>query len=280
MSKYTTMLRWPVEQKLDDLGLDHTEDNWPQVYEMLGLSDYPIYEEAHRQVLNDKIIRRYYFREIGFETVGQFRWQMRSYMHEIMPYYNQLYQSEGLVTDPMLSKSMDYAEGWSTSGTEEGTRSESGRNDYTGNIEVSGATHDEGESKTDTTTSGTTTSDDRNVFQDTPMNGLDTGAIEAMDYATNVTFDHGETTSGSTSYTEGTTSNDGTEQRSTNETNSTATTLDVGTSNKSGETGSRTHNEKGFDRPQSDILLTYRQTILNIDLEIVNRLDILFIGLW
>ena len=232
MSKYTTQVRWIVEQTLDDLRLDRDEKNWGNVYKKLGLDDYPIFEEAHRKVLNDKIIRRYYFREIGFETAGQFRMMMRRTMHEIMPYYNQLYLSEGLITDPLQTKNLTYKEIWS-------------RDEKTNRAGVS-----------DSTTTQQTTNDDRNVYQDTPMNGLDTGAIEAMDYATNVTFDHGTTDFGSSS---------------TNE-NSSDYTGDFD--------GTKVHEQKGFDHDQSELLLTYRKTFLNIDLEIVESLNDLFMGLW
>lgn len=240
MSKYTTMLRFPIEQRLDDLNLPHTEDNWPHVYGIIGLDDYPIYDEAHRGVLNDKIIRRYYMREIGFETLGQFAWNLRRRMHEIMPYYNELFRSESLVTDPMLSKNLDYTERWtrdeSTSRNKSDTRA------------------------TDTASTSQSTSDDRNVFQDTPMNGLDTGAIEAMDYATNVTLDHGTTENGSSAK---------------NETSGSSTDAYTGDFD-----GTKTHNQKGYDTSQSELLLTYRKTLLNIDLEIVDSLSTLFMGLW
>lgn len=232
MSKYTTQLRWIVEQTLDDLRLSHDECNWGNVYKKLGLDDYPIFEEAHRKVLNDKIIRRYYLREIGFETVGQFKMMMRRTMHEIMPYYNQLYMSEDLIADPLLTKNLTYKEIWS-------------RDEKTNRAGVS-----------DSTTSQQTTNDDRNVYQDTPMNGLDTGAIEAMDYATNVTFDHGTTDFGSSS-------------------------KNKNSSDYKGDfDGTKVHEQKGFDHDQSELLLTYRKTFLNIDLEIVEGLNDLFMGLW
>lgn len=72
MSKYTTELRWIIEQTLDDRGLTHIESNWPTTYETIGLNDYPIFDEAYRNTLNNKIIRHYYTREIGAETVGRF----------------------------------------------------------------------------------------------------------------------------------------------------------------------------------------------------------------
>lgn len=240
MSKYTAMLRFLIEQRLDDLNLPHAEDSWPRVYGAIGLDDYPIYDEAHRGVLNDKIIRRYYMREIGFETLGQFAWNMRRKMHEIMPYYNRLFGSEALVTDPMLSRSLDYAERW--------TRDEATSRDRSDTRAA------------DTASTSRSTSDGRNVFQDTPMNGLDTGAIEAMDYATSVTLDRGTTENGSSAR---------------NETSGSSTDGYTGDFD-----GTRTHSQKGYDTSQSELLLTYRKTFLNIDLEIVDSLSTLFMGLW
>ena len=248
MSKYTTQLRFPIEQALDNRGYNHKESNWKYCYEMLGLNDYPLFDELYRETLNNKIIRAYYFREIGFETLGLFAWQMRRTMFEIMPYYNQLYDSEKLEIDPFLTRNMDYSEKW--------TRDESrtAKQDNTSNS--SGTTAN--------TVDGSTTSNDRNVFNDTPMNGLDSGAIENMDYATNVTFDKGSTTSHTGA--NGSTTNQATEGMERSE---------------SGDyDGTKTHNEKGFDGSQSELLLTYRKTFLNIDLEVVERVGILFMGLW
>lgn len=240
MSKYTTMLRFPIEQRLDDLNLPHAEDSWPHVYGIIGLDDYPIYDEAHRDVLNGKIIRRYYMREIGFETLGQFAWNLRRRMHEIMPYYNRLFESESLVTDPMLSRNLDSTERW--------TRGES-------------TSRDRSDARSaDTESTSHSASDDRSVFQDTPMNGLDTGAIEAMDYATSVTLDHGATESGSSAR---------------NEASGSSTDAYTGDFD-----GTGTHSQRGYDRSQSELLLTYRKTLLNIDLEIVDSLSTLFMGLW
>lgn len=232
MSVYTVQLRYPIEQKLKELGLPSEEGNWNKCYAFIGLSDYPIFDELYRQTLNNKIIRAYWLREIGLETFGLFKWHLRRKMHEIMPYYNQLYESEKLIIDPMTTKNMEFMEKW--------TRDET--------------THRNG--TTDSTTNSTTVNDDRNVFQDTPMNGLDSGAIESLDYATNVTFDNG------------TTSTDG----SANSKNSNEYSGDFD--------GTRTHVEKGYDKSESELLLTYRKTFLNIDLEIIKELEDLFMQVW
>ncbi len=240
MSKYTTQLRWPIEQYLNTRGFNHKESNWKYCYNFIGLDDYPLFDDTYRETLNNKIIRAYYFREIGFETMGQFAWQMRRTMHEIMPYYNQLYDSERLALDPLYSKNMDYSEKWS--------RDETRGTDQTTNTDSTSKSN------------SASRSSDKNVFQDTPMNGLDTGAIESMDYATNVTLDNGSTTN---------------EATGSNSAQTDSSRKEVGDYD-----GTKTHNERGYDKSQSELLLIYRKTFLNIDLEIVNKLNILFMGLW
>ena len=56
MSEYSLQLRWLVEQTLADAKLPNIEANWHAAYDKLGLADYPIFDEAYRQTLNDKMI--------------------------------------------------------------------------------------------------------------------------------------------------------------------------------------------------------------------------------
>lgn len=65
----------------------------------IGLDDYPIFDEQYREFLNAKIIDHYYYREIGLETVDMFIRQLRTKMHEIMPYYNKWYAAEDRMAD-------------------------------------------------------------------------------------------------------------------------------------------------------------------------------------
>ena len=69
----------------------------------LPLDEYPIFDENHRATLNDKIIAHYYFREIGQETPSRFSFNLRRKLNEIMPYYNQLYESEMIKYDPLFT---------------------------------------------------------------------------------------------------------------------------------------------------------------------------------
>src|SRR6056297_3349627 len=86
MSKYTTELRYIINSAYD-----------------LGLDQYPIFDESYRERLNSKILGHYLFHEIGFETVEKFKNRLNIKMNEIMPYYNQLLQSELLKVNPLLT---------------------------------------------------------------------------------------------------------------------------------------------------------------------------------
>lgn len=65
--------------------------------------NYPIFNEEYRPILEDKFIRHFYFREIGFETIGRFLFELETKLNEIMPFYNKLYESTLLEFDPLLN---------------------------------------------------------------------------------------------------------------------------------------------------------------------------------
>ena len=55
---------------------------------------YPIFDEEYRLTFERKFIEHFYFREIGSETVARFKFNLRSTLNLIMPYYNKLYISQ------------------------------------------------------------------------------------------------------------------------------------------------------------------------------------------
>ncbi len=67
----------------------------------LPLNHYPIFSESYRDTLNRKIINHFWFREIGAETPDRFSFYLERKMDEIMPYYNQLYESAMLKFNPL-----------------------------------------------------------------------------------------------------------------------------------------------------------------------------------
>ena len=119
MALYTTLLRSIVEQRQADAHVG--PDDFTVAYRTLGLDGYPIFDESYRQTLNDKIIRHFYFREIGQETVARFRWYMDMTMRENMPYFNQLYSSLNLIVDPITNVRYTYRDVFELATEETGT---------------------------------------------------------------------------------------------------------------------------------------------------------------
>lgn len=354
MSKYTTQLRWIVKYYQDIEGV--TGEDYTPVYQYLGLHDYPIFDNNYRQQLNDKIINHFLFREIGFETAAQFAHFVRKTMHENMPYYNQLYLSQNLITDPITNKKYNWSEvytltqGGETSTTDSRTTNVA-KNDttHTDDDITFGKTIDKetnyGQTEQSTTTfgktvDGTSTTEygqsqltenagsdsvldgnthERVVHSDTPMNQISNSGVENLDYASDVTYtDRESTTANVTTYggttditfggedstsstsSEGgsqgnnivhggtddtATTEGGTETRDIDSTSSgtTATTAtgDVDFSRNLDESGDKSHNIIGYDGTSpAKLLMEFRETFINIDMQVISSLENLFFGLW
>lgn len=87
----------------------------------IGLDDYPIFDEAYRDKLNAKIIRHYWNREIGHETISMFVYQMQTKMGEIMPLYNEHYKLSLKEIDPLSTISMKSLTAMDSTATNSGT---------------------------------------------------------------------------------------------------------------------------------------------------------------
>lgn len=109
MSKYTTEVRFICESlagKTESVGGNGIksviEKAVPQIFDF----GFPIFKEEYRNVLATKILEHYYTREIGYETYGLWKFKLGVRLNEIMPYYNQLYESTLLEFNPLYD--VDY----------------------------------------------------------------------------------------------------------------------------------------------------------------------------
>lgn len=59
----------------------------------LGLSDYPIFDEAYRSILNQKIQEHFWFREFSADTPQRAIFYLNRKMREQMPQINKLYEA-------------------------------------------------------------------------------------------------------------------------------------------------------------------------------------------
>ena len=138
MSKYTTEVRFICETLAGyDMSKGYgkvseiVENSWEKVFDF----DFPIFDPAYRSILCQKILKHYYTREIGFETVGLWKLKLETKMQEIMPYYNKLYLSETYNFNPLYD--VDYTK--THEGSDSGDSNEN--NKHTGSIDDN-ATHE------------------------------------------------------------------------------------------------------------------------------------------
>lgn len=243
MSKYTTEVRFICENYA---GYPHysgeisVADIIEKSREKIFDFSFPIFDEKYRSVLETKILKHYYTREIGFETVGLWKLKLDTEMNEIMPYYNQLYSSTLLEFNPFYDVDI--------------TRKHNTRSDGTKN--------ETSENKSNGTNQDTTNSNSTkwNLYSDTPQGNL-TG-IENETYLTNATKDT---------------------LKSADNSNSIFNTSANGKSDsviKNVEDYLETVKGKQGTEDYSSLLIKYRNTFLNIDLQVIEDLSDLFLNLW
>lgn len=140
--------------------------------------DYDFYcdDESMKTEFEKKFTDYYYFDEIGFETVGRFKHNLRSKLNLIMPYYKQLYvtELEAQKIDFLLNKDL----------REEFIRSVD--NEYENNGTNSGTSKVKSDSNSKNTSNGkSTTSESRldNGVADVNLRNL-TGVVGVEDSST------------------------------------------------------------------------------------------------
>lgn len=131
------------------------------------MTDYPIFDENYRNVLNQKILNHYYENEIGFETAPLFRFYLNNKLNEIMPYYNILYEKQLQLLNN-IDKNVNLVEDFKGTNTNKST------------------TNTESES----TSNSSGTSKNKNLFQDTPQGDLNNIELENQTWATNYTMNN------------------------------------------------------------------------------------------
>ena len=247
MSKYTTEVRFICESKSglsESKGFGGVDEVLNGSWNKIFTSNVSFFDEKYRSVLCKKILKHYYLREIGCETVGIWLLWMNTKLEEIMPYYNKLYESELIKFNPM------YDVDWSRKGNKTGNESGTGSRSTSGNN--SGTN----------TQSGNSSNTRKDLYSDTPQGAL-TG-VERETYLTNArkVSDSGETgVNGSTT---------GSYEDNESSSNKIDTTEDY-VESVSGKQGGGSY---------SKLLNEFRETFLNIDMQVIEEFSDLFMGLW
>ena len=258
MSKYTMEVRYVCEIEAGlkkSVGLKDVKNVVSAACPKIFDDDIPFFDEAYRLPLEKKILMHYYTREIGAETVALWKLWLNNRMRELMPYYNQLYESTLIEFNPLYTK--DYTEEYDKTGNKVGNRTANREASMSGT--ENGDTSAHGES-TDNATS-------RRLYSDTPQGGLN--GIESNTYLTNATKNIGDTHT----VTDNTLDSENTKTQNTTEDNTEDTNEDT--------TENFVRRVAGFDGGSSSKRIKeFRETFLNIDLQIIEELGDLFINLW
>ena len=299
MSKYTTEVRYICEHfsgLSESVGFNDVEQVikscLPKVFDF----NFPIFDESYRSVLETKILRHYYTREIGLETVGLWKLKLNTKLNEIMPFYNQLYKSELIEFNPLYDVELTRErkiQGKGTKDTENGESREGESHANTSQTNTNNVTEngvDKGSiaGTTDGTQNQNTSGNGTNMYSDTPQGAITD--LQAGKYLTNATVDSATNTFAGASH-------DSTSQTSENtRNNETQTDGSIDGSNDSDYSSSMdgysnttlsntedylehvigSNGGESFSKRLSD----YRSTFINIDMMIINELEELFFGLW
>lgn len=231
MSKYTTQVRFICEQKAgleESTGANNIDTVISESWNKIFTTTCEFFDENYRKVLCSKILKHYYMREIGAETVGLWAFWMNSKLEEIMPYYNQLYLSAKIEFSPLDDVNV--------------TREHN--IDRTNKLESGGGT------------SGTSTENrsQLDLYSDTPQGAVTN--LENQTYLTNASKNTAE--------------NSVTNKTSFNNTDTGSNT----------ESFSETVKGKQGSTSYSEMLIKYRETMLNIDMMVINEFQDLFFLLW
>lgn len=267
MAEYTTQVRTICESLagltestgFDDID-DIIEDALPHIFDF----EFPIFDEAYRSVLETKIIRHFYTREIGLETYGLWKLKLCTKLNEIMPYYNKLYNSELYTYNPLYDVNM----------TTTNVGQKTGETTDINSSKLSGEHSRQNENNTvgSTESIGDRNTVDRNLYSDTPQGAL-TG-VDQENYLTNVRKIVGI-------------------DATTEKGNSTATSLDkqTGSDNQASNStnlGKSKNTEdyvmhvigKTAGSDYAKMIKGFRDNLLNIDMDIIRDLEPLFMLIW
>lgn len=248
MSKYTTEVRFICENAAgltESVGYNDIDSVLDKAREKVFDFYFPIFDENYRVTLENKILKHYYTREIGAESVGLWKLWLNTRLNEIMPYYNQLYTSELIKFNPMYDVDL----------TTDYNKVGSGNRDKTGSFS-------EDNSSTSTNTEAHK-NDHWDYYSDTPQGGI-TGLADNT-YLTNARHITDDTTgSTNTTTSEGSRSGD-------DSSNETIRNTEDYLHHVVGKTGGVSY---------SKLLEEYRKTFLNIDMKIIKELQDLFMNLW
>lgn len=275
MSRYTTEVRFICETSsglLESVGYSKVDEVIQKSLPVIFDFDFPIFDEKYRSILESKILKHYYTREIAFETVGLWKLKLATKLNEIMVYYNQLYKSELLEFNPLYDVDITRQHISDSDGTRGTTSSDNSEYDSNRDTNVTGRNS----SDIDSSITGNTNSNKKDMYSDTPQGTITD--LESGKYLTNARINND--VENNSSKTSGTTTDsiDTDTSENINTSKNQTRNEDVKFSNL--ETYIETVKGKQGSGDYSEMLKKFRTTFLNIDMMIIEELNDLFFNLW
>lgn len=237
---------------------------------VFGLDKYPLFDESYRHHLNRKFIARFWNREIGHESDEMFRMRVDTRMREIMVEHNQRYLSEQFKFDPFNTIDIKTVVGETGSGTLHGTTTSNQETQE----ELDSTTANTKDTDADVTSDANSTKSagSRSVSSVMPQNQL-SGNGDYADSAQDSNSKGNDTTHNETVST-GKEVDAGTENATRTGTNDQTGVADSDTTSKL----DRTSSTLGYQAMPAQLLQQYRDTIMNIDMDILTQMERLFMA--
>lgn len=220
-----------------------------------ALSSYPMYDPQSdnqevisiiptREVLNEKLLNHYKYREIGFETVGRFLDELEITMNEIMPYYNQMFNTVEIMA--LLENPFDNVD-----------VIESFKEERSGQAKSTDKSDTKSSANDTSSTESNVNSNSKNVETSTPQNKLTISKndIDGVDYADNVSWTRN--TSSDNATTSGESSSNA---ESSSENNSETSETTEHTFTKKGNQGVNTY---------AHDMIEFRTSIIDVTMKII-----------
>lgn len=271
MSRYTTQVRWIVENSTPQFESfpmsQRIEEALPKIFNF----NYPIWNEGYRRILEKKIIMHYFNKEICMETVALWKLYLEERLNLIMPYYNKMYETTVKDYDWLTSHNMvetyDNSKNnvINSSSQSTGTVSQNDNGTSTTKDNKSESGNETGE------TTGVETDKNKLLKSDLPQTNF-----AGHDYGTNLDESEGSKNNNVTSgkdysNTSNSTGEVNTVNKSTGENTSSASIDSTGNTNEN-----YTRTTKGYNVVPTDLLIKYRESLVNLDRMVIDDLYDLF----
>lgn len=215
-------------------------------------------------------------REICCETVGLWLLWVNTRLEEIMPYYNQLYESAKIEFNPIHDVDLSRTSKRNVVGTSK--EDETRTNNRTGSKTLAGNRDTDSTGSDTRKTKSTSDETKRDLYSDTPQGAI-TG-LENENYLTNARKIT-DNTNGTGNEESTTTEKSGTTYKETEDTTGKddGVTSNTGSSNTTEDYIESIVGKQGTES-FSSLLNKFRETFLNIDMLVIEEFRDLFFGLW